>query len=338
MSIPKEQKAIIAPAQYSDPVIQTIDVRAPGANEVLIRVEAASLSPADVRIKDFGPPYVQYPALLGTESAGVVIPVSSQYGGFQKYAIAPAGMVLKVPDSINFDQASTILGGLATALVGFFGDYTPDSPYGRSGAGLTHFWTNEGKNKYDNQPVLILGGASSVGQYAIQIARLAGFSPIITTASLHNAPLLKSLGSTHVIDRTLPHDQIISEIGKIVPESLQVIYDAVSVTETQNVGYELLAPGGTLILVLRPVLDSEKAKTENKKVVFTYGWLHMPPCGQWGMDLLHEKIPEWLKNGDIKPNNVEVIPGGLNGVLVGLERLKNNQVSGKKLVVRPQET
>ena len=35
----------------------------------------------------------------------------------------------------------------------------------------------------------------------IQLAKLSGFSPIITTASLKNTDFLKSLGATHVIDR-----------------------------------------------------------------------------------------------------------------------------------------
>ena len=33
-----------------------------------------------------------------------------------------------------------------------------------------------------------------------------------------------------------------------------------------------------------------------------------------------------------------MVPGGLNGVQKGLDRLKANQVSGVKLVVHPQET
>lgn len=40
----------------------------------------------------------------------------------------------------------------------------------------------------------------------------------------------------------------------------------------------------------------------------------------------------------MQPNRPEVLPGGLKGILVGLERLKNDQVSGVKLVVRPHET
>ncbi|KAI0078011.1 GroES-like protein [Panus rudis PR-1116 ss-1] len=359
MAVPKQQKAILALAQYAPAIIQTIDVRSPGPNEVLVRVESTSLSPGDEKVKDYGSPFIEYPVLLGFEAAGVVvqlgegvtnlglgdrvvfqasvkIPLSSQYGGFQQYAITPADIAVKIPDHVNFDQASTVLGSFGTAILGLFGDYDPESPTG--GAGLTPFWREEGKDKYKNQPILILSGATSVGQYAIQIARLAGFFPIITTASLHNTALLKSFGATHVIDRTLPRDQIISEIRNIVPDALPVIYDAFAIPETQKLGYDLLAPGGALVVALKPVLDREQARKENKKIAFTYGWLHIPPNDKIGMELLRDKIPEWLRSGDIKPNNVEVIPGGIDGVLVGLERLRNNQVSGKKLVVRPQET
>ena len=38
------------------------------------------------------------------------------------------------------------------------------------------------------------------------------------------------------------------------------------------------------------------------------------------------------------PNREEVLPRGLNGIVGGLECLKNNQVSGKKLMVRPHDT
>ncbi len=40
----------------------------------------------------------------------------------------------------------------------------------------------------------------------------------------------------------------------------------------------------------------------------------------------------------LQPNAFEVLPDGLAGIVGGLERLKNNQVSAKKLVARPQET
>ena len=40
----------------------------------------------------------------------------------------------------------------------------------------------------------------------------------------------------------------------------------------------------------------------------------------------------------LQPNRTEVLAGGLNAIAGGLERLKNKQVSGIKLVVLPQDT
>ncbi|KAI0073332.1 GroES-like protein [Panus rudis PR-1116 ss-1] len=360
-AIPTQQKALIVTAPDAPPVIQTIPVRSPGPNEVLVRVEAASLSPGDEKCKILGPPYVEYPAMVGFDAAGVVVrlgehvtnvavgdrvifqafvesPFTSRHGGLQQYAISPANIVVKIPDSLGCDEASTILANLGTAFVGFFSGDAPNVFHGRGGAELPPFWREEGKDKLKNQPLLILSGASSVGQYAIQVARLAGFSPIITTASLHHTDLLKSLGATHVIDRTLPHSQLISQIRSIVPEGFKVVFDTFAIPETQKQGYELLVQGGTLVLVLPFLLDQEKAKAENKKVVFTYFWFHLPPFDKLGMEILQVHLPEWLKTGAIKPNQAEYLPGGLHGVPVGWERLRNNQVSGKKLVVHPQET
>ena len=45
-----------------------------------------------------------------------------------------------------------------------------------------------------------------------------------------------------------------------------------------------------------------------------------------------------LFEGKVKPHRVEVRPGGLDGILDGLDDLKNGKVSGKKLVYRISDT
>lgn len=40
----------------------------------------------------------------------------------------------------------------------------------------------------------------------------------------------------------------------------------------------------------------------------------------------------------LQPNKIEVLPNGLAGIIDGLLRLENNQVSGYKLIAKPQET
>ena len=50
----------------------------------------------------------------------------------------------------------------------------------------------------------------------IQLSKLSGFNPIITTASLHNTDALKEIGATHVLDRNLPSDALFAEIKRTV--------------------------------------------------------------------------------------------------------------------------
>ncbi|KAI0780131.1 hypothetical protein C8Q74DRAFT_1367905 [Fomes fomentarius] len=63
----------------------------------------------------------------------------------------------------------------------------------------------------------------------------------------------------------------------------------------------------------------------------------MPHHHEFGKKL-YELLPLLLWSGDIKPLNVEIVPGGLGGIAAGLHKLKNNEVSAAKLVVHPGET
>jgi len=47
--------------------------------------------------------------------------------------------------------------------------------------------------------LFVYGGSSSVGQYAIQLAKLSGYN-VVTTASKRNHELVKSLGADLVFD------------------------------------------------------------------------------------------------------------------------------------------
>ncbi len=83
---------------------------------------------------------------------------------FQQYAVVPAEIAAKIPENITFDQASTIPLTLATAALGLYNQKL--SPYG--GAALTAPWLDGGRGKYAGQPILVIGGSSSVGQQGIR--------------------------------------------------------------------------------------------------------------------------------------------------------------------------
>lgn len=181
--------------------------------------------------------------------------------------------------------------------------------------GLVPPISSEGRGKYAGNPIVILGGSSSVGQNgtlayhllkgatsnidysAIQLAKLSGFSPIVTTASLKHADYLKSLGATHVIDRSVPASVLASEISSITQNGpIKYAVDSISEPHTQQNGHDLLAPGGQLA-VFGPVAAKT---TEEKDVFLVYGSLRHPPNIELLETFYHDNLEQLLKEGAIK--------------------------------------
>ena len=133
---------------------------------------------------------------------------------------------------------------------------------------------------------------------AIQLAKLSGFSPIITTASKHNEAYLKSLGATHVIDRSAPLDQLPAAVEAITNKPVKTAYDAIAKPDIQNVVYDILAPGGGVVFVLEVAVDKSKI-TADKKIVHVIGNVHVPEHRELGKSL-YSKLTGLLEADEIK--------------------------------------
>ncbi|TFK79446.1 GroES-like protein, partial [Polyporus arcularius HHB13444] len=313
--------------------------------DVLVKNVAVGLNPVEWKIQTWGILVEKYPVILGLDAAGVVEAVGEGvtslkkgdrvlYQGwleddranYQEYSLIAADLAAKFPEKVSFDQAATLPVAVATAAIGLYHPH-----------GATKFvapWAEGGKGKYAGTPLVVIGGSSVVGSLVIQLAKLSGFSPIITTASLKNAGLLKSYGATHVLDRNLSADALHAEVTKLTGGPVSVVYDAISTPETQNAAYGLLAAGGKL-LVLLPEAVTETS--EGRILSQVQGTVQLPHNAELGKALFRA-LPGLLESGEIKPLNFEVIPGGLGGVTTGLEKLKANQVSASKLIIHPSET
>ncbi|KZP07537.1 GroES-like protein [Athelia psychrophila] len=341
-----QQKALFLLAKCGDFAVGSTSIPAPGPGELLIKNGAIALNPVDWKIQKYGFAVETFPAIIGLDLAGIVEAVGEgvigfrkgdrvvasptlrpRQGAFQQYTIAWAKYTAKVPQSVSIEQAASVPAGIITAAVGLY-------QAEQAGAGLTAPWEQDGQDKYNNRPILVLGGASSVGAYVIQLAKLSGFSPIIATASPRNTAYLESLGATNVLDRHLDADALKKEVASIIKLPFDVIYDAISEPDTQKLGYELLADNGTLVLTLPSGLGET---TSGKKVKSTLG-SPFPPGNEQVGEGLYASLHGYLDTGAIQPNRVEILAGGLGGIVTGLDRLREGKVSGVKLVVRPQET
>lgn len=74
MSIPTTQQALAIPAYLEPYTLITRPVPKPGKGDVLVRVEATGLNPAENHVKQATTWVIrEYPALTGTDGAGVVV-------------------------------------------------------------------------------------------------------------------------------------------------------------------------------------------------------------------------------------------------------------------------
>ncbi|KAA1476194.1 GroES-like protein [Dentipellis sp. KUC8613] len=350
-----QQQALLLSEKHGQYAVGLRPVPTPGPGDVLIEVHAAGLNGIDNYIRFVGAFIDTFPAVTGHEGAGVVKTVgkdvaeftegdhvifecwfSADRGTYQQYCLADAQRVTKIPSSLSFDAAATLPVSFATAAVGL---YAPKSK--RGGAGLTPFWEEGGKGKYASEPIVVLGGSSCVGQLTIQLAKLSGFNPIISTCSKHNIDYVKQAGATHVIDyRETAYADLPAAIAKITSKPCRLVYDAISTEETQKAGWNALAPNGSICVLLPPHDGRYGEEAEDgKRTVYVFGNVNDPEHIESGFGrTVSKKLEKFMEEGIIRPTRVEVVPGGLQGVPAGLERLMTGKVSGTKLVVHPQQS
>lgn len=212
----------------------------PGRGEVLVQVHATALNRADLmQRKGLYPPPLGASEILGLECAGVVTALGEgaderwlgqrvcallSGGGYAQYVAVPQALLLPIPASMSYEQATALPEVLITAFVNLFME-TPTKP---------------------GQWVMLHAGASGVGTAAIQLCKARGVK-VIAVASGSKLDRLKELGADVVVDR---HTEDFVEIarGATQGQGVDVILDPVGGDYlTRNI--EALAPRGAIVLI-----------------------------------------------------------------------------------------
>jgi len=123
------------------------------------------------------------------------------------------------------------------------------------------------------------------------------FSPIITTASLKHTEFLKSIGATHVIDRSTSASNLESEISGIT-QNMPIKYAVVpSPHRTRN-----KLPMTSLKKAVNLLFSStSSSKDDEREEIFSVvGFLRDPDNIELLESLLHDNLERLLKEGAIK--------------------------------------
>jgi NADPH:quinone reductase-like Zn-dependent oxidoreductase len=207
-----------------------VDTPAPNANEVLVKVLAASVNAADWHVLRGRPLFSRATLgwlrpkhkILGVDIAGQVEAVGPDvtrfqpgdevyanlldhgFGGFADYVSVPVNVMSLKPANLSFEEAAAVPMAAVTALQGLrhHGELRP------------------------TQQILINGATGGVGSFAVQLAKAAG-AEVTAVTSTPNLELVRSLGADHVIDYTTTdlvrggrrYDLILDTVGnRSVPE------------------------------------------------------------------------------------------------------------------------
>lgn len=172
------------------------------------------------------------------------------------------------------------------------------------------------------------------------MARIAGFSPIITTASKAHAESLKSMGATHVFERTVSPSIIHNALASGKPLGLAV--DTVSSSETQLFAFQVLTtqpnppPQGLQLQLVQPPAEELQAQNSARGEASVKAGI-VAGVASFKPELFapfYKVAEKWVEEGKLVPAKVQLVDGGLASVPAALDTLAKG-VSGVKLVIKP---
>lgn len=245
-------------------------------------------------------------------------------GAFAEYAIAKGDLQIRIPDNMTFEAAATFGVGLTTVGQNLY--QSMELPFPGE--------IEEG----DEINILIYGGATATGTLAIQLARLSGLR-VVTTCSEANRSLMFELGAHAVFDYHDP--QVGDQIKEDTDDALEFVLDTISTPQSAAICSAAISSAGGSYNAL---LDVRSARDDvDSHVSMAYDVIGEPyrmsaqeitPDGSnpefgikwWNM------VQQLLEDRRIQPHPYQVKPGGLTGVLSGLQMLREGKVRASKLV------
>lgn len=326
------------------PVVKLVDseIPTPGPEQVIIKVVVSGSNPKDWKV----PMWLNEEANTGDDIAGIVHAVGDKVwefkkgdrvasfhemrtpgGSFAEYAVGWQHSTFKIPETVSFEDAAAIPLAAMTSAIGLHLRLKLPEP-----------WTPSTTST--STPLVVYGGASAVGAYAIKLAARANIHPIIAVAG-RGQPFVETLLDPSKGDAVVDYRKGDEAVVKGIRDALKGAklyhaFDAVSDHGSYtNIAQVLEAKGGKITLVL-PGKKYEGIPEEVEQSLTSVGATHTD-----GKDFAYvwfRYLARGLGEGWFKPHPVEVVPGGLGGVQSALEKLRDGEASAVKYVFRIADT
>ncbi|KAM0295896.1 hypothetical protein ACHAPM_010612 [Fusarium culmorum] len=318
-------------------------------HQVYVKVEHAAFNPTDrlaLDVNAFGDGSV-----LGCDFSGTVVDTHPSVtklkngdniagfvwggeikglGAYSAYTIADERLSFKIPSNISPAQASSVPLAANTAWLALFSedclDFKPEV-------------------SVEKRPLLIWGGNSTVGFFAVQLAKLYNIE-VATTCSSRNFDKMRGAGANYVFDYN--DEDVILKLRSALP-NVQHAFDTIgNETSSATIAKAMASTGGTLCTV-RPGKANTQDVPPHIKVtdvfVFTAfptehtyrGKAHWPvKMGDHNLSAeFHSAMEMWLHDGSIQPALIRSM-GELSSSTIEETMNLNREglISGEKLVFK----
>ncbi|RAH49975.1 zinc-binding alcohol dehydrogenase family protein [Aspergillus brunneoviolaceus CBS 621.78] len=344
------QKAIVVTSPKQASLVRDRAIPTLRDDYILVKTVSVALNPTDWKHIAFLAPVG---VLVGCDYAGIVEEVGKNVqgkfqkgdrvcgfvhganavepedGAFAEYIVAKADVSTKIPANLSFQEAATLGVGITTVGQALYQSLKLAPPTAPTTT---------------REPLLIYGGSTATGALAIQFAKLSGYQ-VLTTCSPHNFDLVKQLGADAAFDYKNPDTP--AEIRRYTDNKLRLVLDTISVEASAKFCDEALSTEGGEYSALLAV-GIERQNVNDRWTLaytavgedFTFGETPMPakPQDREFAARFWETAAQLLAEGKIKVHRPKVGARGLEGVMEGLELLKQDKVSGEKLVYNVEET
>ncbi len=288
-------------------------------HSILVKNHYASINPIDWKIREgylAGAFEHQFPLILGRDFCGTVVKVGhavTRYkagdvvcgyipfldgspGTFAEHVCVPEEYACKVePEISEINAASLPLVGL-TAWQGIF----------------------EQIELQTGQHLLVLGGTTSVGNLALQMAKLHR-AHLYATASKKHFSYLESLGVERCIDYTTQDLNILSS------DSLDAVFDCIGSTSQLESCIDLVKKGGKIVSIcLFPCPDDLVKKALQKNIELKSYVLH-PNQGN-----MLQSILDLIRNGSLTLRPIELF--SFSEIPLALTKSQSGHAENKMVV------
>ncbi len=298
-----------------------------GAGELLIRVAAAGVNRPDVlQRKGLYPVPPGASELPGLEVAGTVADGDASAmaaagfklgdrvcalvagGGYAEWCVAPVGQCLPSPANLSDVEAASLPETFFTV------------------------WSNvfDRARLQPGETLLVQGGSSGIGVTAIQLAKAAGATVIVTVGSDEKAAACRALGADHAINyRT--HD-FADEARRLTGgKGVDVILDMVAGAYVARELGCLAEDGRVVIIAVQGGVDAhvDAGLVLRRRLTLTGSTLRPRPLAFKTAIAasLRDKVWPWLVSGRVKPVIYQVFPAAQAAQAHSL--MESNQHIGK---------